>query len=176
MTTAIRSCLFLVVAFAGAALFASPAKAAHFDHRYDDLDRLAVRMEREARTLANELRRYSYGDLNLRTAAREVSDIIRDASHLHSIIHHGDSLEHVHRDVVALQEAVHHVDEHLAAYPHFAAHVRTLDALMHAMDDAIHHLEHGHTVRRPVQRVVPVAPPSRGITIGNSGITIRFGR
>ena len=176
MTTAIRSCLFLAVAFAGAVLFASPAQAAHFDHRYDELDRLAVRMERESRTLARELRRHSHGDVNLRTAAREVNTITREASHLHSIIHHGGSLAHIHRDVVALQEAVHHVEEHLAPYRHFAAHVRTLDALVHAMDDAIHHLEHGHTVRRPVQRVVPVAPQPRGITIGAGSFSIRIGR
>lgn len=177
MMTAIRSLVLIAVAATGAALLATPAQAAH-DHRFDQLDRLASRLESESRTLAMELRRYRHADPNLREASREVNAIARDARHIHSTIHHGGSLTHLHRDVVALEESVHHLEEHLAPHTHFADHVEQIDALVHAIDDNIHDLEHRHTVRRPVTeyRGNYSAPRSSGVTFGNGGFSIRFGR
>ena len=174
MTTTIRSLLLIAVAAIGASLFTTPAQAAH-DHRFDELDRLASRLESESRTLALELRRYRYADPNLRDAAREVNAIARDARHVHTTIHNGASLTHLHRDVAALQESVHHLEEHLAPHTHFADHLQRIDSLVHAMDDGIHDLEHRQTVRRPVSEYRGV-PRSSGISFGNGGISIRFGR
>lgn len=176
MLTTLRNLLLFAVTIAGAAAFATPAKADHFDYRYDRLDRLASELESESQTLAIELRRFRSSDRNLRLASREVSNIARDARHIHALVHSGGNLNHLHADVVSLQDEVHHIQEHLAPYGHFASHVRRMDSLVHAIDDAIHDLEHRHTVRRPV--VVPYNNQYNrgGVTIGNGGFSIRLGR
>lgn len=174
MFTTLRLPLLLVATLTGALLFTTSAKADHYDHRFDSLDNLATRLERESRTLAIELRRVGFADANLRQAAREVSVIAREASHIHSIIHHGASLDHLHADMLSLQNAVHHLEEHLAPYHHFADHVETIDDLTHAIDDALHALEHRHTVRRPVYGYGP--SHGNGVTFGNGNFSVRIGR
>jgi hypothetical protein len=177
VTTAFRSLLLLLVTLTGSALFANSARA--FDPRYDRLDDLASRLEAESRTLTRELRRYGYADPNLREASREVASIARDARHIHTILHTGVSLDHLHSDVLSLQDSVHHLEEHLAPYDHFEDHVVQMDALTHAIDDAIHALEHAHVTRRPVTVYRPDygVPQNRGgVTFGNGGFSVRLGR
>lgn len=174
MNTPLRSLLLVTVAVVGISLWSTPAKADH-DHRFDRLDSLATRLEAETRTLAAELRRYRFADPNLRAAAREVSSIARDASHIHDLIHSGGSIHPLHRDVVSIQEEVHHLDEHLAPYHHFSRHVQRIDALVHALDNEIHNLERPHAARRPVYGY-PSYTGGSGLTFGNGGFSIRIGR
>ena len=177
MTTALRSLLLIVLTVTGTAFFAAPAKADHYT--YAKMDRLATRLEAESRTLALELRRHGYADANLRLAYREVAAISRDASHIHSIIHTGASVDHLHADVRSLQQNIHHVEEHLAAYGHFADHVQKMDALVHAMDDNIHDLEDHHTVRRPVtvyRNDYGTSHGRGGVSYSNGNFSIRLGR
>lgn len=178
MTSTLRSSMMVFATFVVAALAGSAARAEH-DHRYDRLDRLATQLEAESRTLAVELRRTRSHDHSLRMAARDVSEIARDARHIHTLIHEGGSVNHLHRDVTALQASVHHLEEHLRPYSHFGAHVRRMDALTHAIDDFIHDLDDRHTVRRPVttSRSDYGVPYNRGgATIGNRSFSIRLGR
>jgi hypothetical protein len=175
MTTFFRTSTFV---FASLLTFGAAASARADIH---DLDRLAVRLEGEARTLFQELR-FEVNDRNLQVASGEVLQLQRRASRIHAMIHRGYGLSVMHAEVLAVQDMIDHVHEHLAGYRHYDRHVHRMEAFAAAMDEALHEAAHDHyPVRQPVYQ--PVYPSYggyghgyNGVTVGNGGFQIRIGR
>jgi hypothetical protein len=175
MTTILRTVSLATLAALG--LFtASPARADHND--YERVDRLALKLQEESRQLYSELRSAS-GDRNLQSARYEAGQIYRLASRIHDTAHYRGSPRQLDRDVHALKDLVHHVEEHLAFHRHFRRHVDQLDRLTHDLEDAIHRLD-GRSLSsdRPVYYgpSYGARPGSSGISFGGSGFSIRLGR
>ncbi|MEX2174236.1 MAG: hypothetical protein WD872_07730 [Pirellulaceae bacterium] len=162
-------------AVAAASLFAiQPAKADH-DHdnrrNYDRIDRLARSIQIESQTLYHELRSGASHDHELRIARNEVADVYRLASRIHDTAHRYGSPRQLDRDMHALQQLVHHVDEHLHGFRHFRRHVERMDSLAHQLEDRIHDLD-----ARGFDRGRSVPASSGGITFGGRGFSIQLGR
>lgn len=191
MTAAFRT-LTLVIAAAALAI-AQPARADHDDHDLDRIDRLSQSVQSESRTLYYELRRFAYSDPNLRSAMNEVAQIYQYASRIHDGAHGHVSRRQMDRDVHAMKDLVHHVEEHLVHYSHYRRHIDRIDSRTHQLEDAIHDFSDDFG-RRPVvvdpwygsetwygsgsgystRPGISVGPG--GVTIGGRGISIGFGR
>jgi hypothetical protein len=174
MTTILRHTTLVLAAALG--LAATSTAQANHGHLFSRIDRLAIAIEGESQQLYRELRTVALHDLNLRTAAREVSDLNRLAQRLHDSIHFGRDLRSVHRDVRAMEDLVHHIEDYLRPHRHFRKHIDRIDSLAHQLHDAVDQLrdrdfERGHVHYRPVHPTQP-----QGIMVGTSGFSIRIGR
>ena len=141
-----------------ASAFTAQASADTYEH----IDRLAVRVERSARLLNNEIRHYRHTPeyAHLRADAKEMR---RLASHMHETAHHEGSLKHLATDLAELDTSFHHFEsvlervEHNSAYGHGHVHGNTAHVrrLMRSIENDIHHLRNDvNSLRRPV-RVYP---------------------
>lgn len=177
MTTIFRTVSLAALATLGL-VAAQPARADH-DHDYDQIDRLALRVQDESRQLYSELRSVHHGDRNVQTARYEVGQIYRLAARIHDTAHYRGSPRQLDRDVHALKDLVHHVEDHLAHDRHFRRHIDQIDRLTHDLEDSIHRLDD-----RDFYRDAPVyygpsygtRSSSSGITFGGRGFSIQFGR
>jgi hypothetical protein len=173
MTTALRT-MTLVLAATFSLLAAQPARADH-DSGYDQIDRLARRIQDESRQLYQELRSASHADYGLRSAVSEVAQVYHLAGRFHSTAHTWGSVRQLHRDAKSLRQLVHHVEEHLAAYRHFRRHIDRIDNLTHDLEDRVLRLDD-----RPIYSRRPDYGPAHdvrpGISLGGSGFSIRIGR
>jgi hypothetical protein len=116
-----------------------------------------------------------HGDRNLQSARHEVGQIYRLAARLHDTAHYGGSPRQLDRDVHALKDLVHHVDEHLHHHRHFRRHVEQIDRLTHDLEDAIHRLDGRGSYRGSPVIYAPRTGPG-GISLGGRGFSIQIGR
>jgi hypothetical protein len=185
MTAAFRTLTLSFVSLA-ALVFAVPARADH-DHHGDleRIDRLSQSIQSESRTLYYELRRVAFSNPNLRSAMNEVAQIYQYATRIHDGAHGHVSRRQMDRDVHAMKDLVHHVEEHLVHHSHYRRHIDRIDSRVHQLEDAIHDWNGdfgggpvvvdpwygGGYTTRPGLSVGP-----GGVTIGGRGISIGFGR
>ncbi len=175
MNAALRTASLAAIAALGLA-FVSPARA---DHRHDleRIDELSRRIESEGRQLLAEIRGFGMADHRVRSAFGEVSDIVRLASRIHDAAHHGGSRRQMDRDVHALKDLVHHVEEHLDHVRHLRRHIERIDRLTHDLEDRIHDLADRDFRTLPAYGGSSYGyRPSSGITFGGRGFSFTIGR
>ncbi|MCA9216695.1 MAG: hypothetical protein KDB27_26680 [Planctomycetales bacterium] len=156
-------------------LAATSANAASYHH----IDELALRIARNSTSLFREFRlhyRHVGEYAHLITDAREMRAL---ASHTHEVAHHRGSLNHLAHDLGELDQAFHHLENlldeieansHHGGYHsgHIHGDTNHVWALMHAIEQDLHHLRddveamQGYQTRRPV--VVPAPYPSQTIS------------
>jgi hypothetical protein len=185
MTAAFRTLTLSFVSLA-ALVFAVPARADHDHHGdLDRIDRLSQSIQSESRTLYYELRRVAFSNPDLRSAMNEVAQIYQYATRIHDGAHGHVSRRQMDRDVHAMKDLVHHVEEHLVHHSHYRRHIDRIDSRVHQLEDAIHDWNGdfgggpvvadpwygGGYTTRPGLSVGP-----GGVTIGGRGISIGFGR
>lgn len=171
MTTILHTTSFAAIAALG--LFAAQPAMADHGHDYERIDNLARRVQNESSQLYSELRNAGHSQ-NVRQARNEVADIYRLAGRLHDTAHRGGSPRQLDRDVHALKDLVHHVEEHLSGHGHFRRHMDRLDSLTHQLEDRIHDLDSRRSGSRPV--VYGPGYGSGGISLGGRGFSIQIGR
>jgi uncharacterized protein (UPF0335 family) len=173
MNTILRTVSLSAVIALG--LFAAqPAKA---DHRHDlnRIDELSRRIESEGRQLLAEIRGVGFGDHRVRSAFSEVAEIVRLASRIHDAAHFGGSRRQLDRDVHALKDLVHHVEEHVDHHRHLRRHIERIDRLTHDLEDRIHDLADRNIGTGPVYSY-GYRPAASGISFGGRGFSIQIGR
>lgn len=75
--------------------------------KHEQVDRLASRLEREARYLNRETDSRCNGAPDYRAFERQVDDIVRLADHIHDVAHRGQSLRHLRGDVERIDRLYH---------------------------------------------------------------------
>lgn len=94
------------VALASVLTSGGTVRAQSFEH----IDRLAVRLQRQAEELHEEVHLHFRRTPQYRHLDRDVAAIERHAAHIHEVAHRGD-VRHFRADVRELDRLVHHVEE-----------------------------------------------------------------
>jgi hypothetical protein len=162
-----------------------------FADTYHDIDRLALSIERQTKSLTREAVRYRhipyYGHL-----IADTREIARLADHLHEVAHHHGSLAHLESDLAELDSHFHHIEmvyeqiEELAARGHGHVHGSTcpVKRLLISIGNDIHRLQSLlQSLRTPVCPTEPVvvqrpayyAPQPTWGNGGNAGYGAGFG-
>lgn len=135
-----------VVALVAAGIFGGfadgqPAQAQSLQH----IDRLAMKMQQEARGVLREVRHHLRNTPQYRHLYNDVSQMYQLTAHIHELVHDGASLQHMRADVSRLDELFHHVEELLDTVQRSRLvsqedlqHVR---AALNEMGETLHHLQ-----------------------------------
>lgn len=180
----------IAILVASMGLFAASTARAGADYHVDDV---ALRLERQAKQLARELR------YNFRHAAHfghlmaDARNIARSARHIHDVAHRGGSLRHLKSDLREIDDKVHHLTDLMRdiredashGHGHFDGNPRRAFRLVREMTNTVHHLQrdvklairaqrghhgHGHRVHyRPAPR------QQAGISWNGKNFAIHFG-
>lgn len=82
-----------------------------FDRR-ERIDRLAVRLERDARTLLREANAHCNGLGSYEVFESRVKEIARLADHIHDVAHGGGNWSHIRNDAARLDSLFHQAERH----------------------------------------------------------------
>jgi hypothetical protein len=114
--------------------------------RHERIDRLASRLENEARELNREVETHFRSSPSYRAFAAQVDQIAHLAEHVHDVAHRGGSLAHLHEDVHQLDRAFHAAErlfDQMTRYGRVdyqtVAHVRWS---LRRVETSIHNLSH----------------------------------
>jgi outer membrane murein-binding lipoprotein Lpp len=119
----IRKLALTAITIVGTTVTAGSLQAQSYEH----IDSLALRLRSQTGRLAADLR-YHYRHLNqYRHLYRDAVAMYRLADHIHTIVHHGEDLDHVASDVRELDELFHHTED-----------------LVHEIDFHDDHVDFGH--------------------------------
>lgn len=173
----------LIALVTGVVFGGQTAQAGHYEH----LDRLALRLQSQARELYREFNLHYAHAAEGRHLLSDASAMYYKARHVHEVAHHGGSVHHLRSDVNELDRLFHHVEalvsriEHRHRHGHDLfghghVHGRTwhVRVLLSRMADTLHHMQsdvnalarehrhdHGHD--------------GPGVVIGGRGFRFRIG-
>lgn len=183
MNAVLRTASLAAIAALGL-VFVSPARA---DHRHDleRIGELSRRIESEGRQLLAEIRGFGLVDHRVRSAFGEVSDIVRLASRIYDAALYGGSRRQMDREVHALEDLVHHVEDHLDHVRHLRRRIERIDRLTNDLENRIHDLA-DRDFRTLPSYGGRIGPPTydtgygnripSGISFGGRGFSFTIGR
>lgn len=122
----------------------------HNYHWYEVIDRLAVRMERQARGVLREVHAHFRSTPQYRHLDHDVHEMVELAEHIHDVAHRHGSRAHIRADVRKLDRLFHHVEDLVQrmahygrldyqAYRHLKYSLRYMGRTLH---DLLHELNH----------------------------------
>ena len=141
-----RSKTITLFATAGLLFFSTSANAASYHH----IDSLAVRVVKNTEKLFRLLRSDYRHTSDYRHLIHDTRELRSRAYHIHDVAHHGGSVDHLASDIREMDRLFHHLEDVLTRvesnsrycdfHGRFRGNSRLAWALMHAIEDDLHHL------------------------------------